>query len=210
MTEQHESNSLIPVSEIENAKLEKLRANTASFQNWLRLNNDGSGFVLNGEPLGAKEIEGVIVGFEENWKRWPKEKGAKPEKAFSVARPDGDGWTQRCDLIMMTPQLGSVVLDLPISAYLNFGKYERDLRFYGKKLSQVITRAIITKGFNRKLGANYNTIRFEVSRAAVTGDAPKVAALPMDVEYNDAETDMAPPPDDGDFDPYEGGAAWSS
>ena len=51
----------------------------------------------------------------------------------------------------------------------------------------------------------------EVARAAVvSGDTPKVAALPMDVEYNDAETDAAPPPDESDFNPYEGGASWSS
>ena len=111
---------------------------------------------------------------------------------------------------MMTPQYGLVVLDLPFSAFRNFGKYAGDLKIYGKSLSEVLTKAVIGKGRSKKFG-QFNTIRFEIAGLMNSDGIQKVAALPsaeetpFDVaDETEACTtgDAPPPPDDGDFIPY--------
>ena len=202
-TQETNSNSLVPVSQIGIEKLKTLQAETGGFKTWVRTNKDGSQFFMNGEPLGCKEIIGVLVDFAPNWTRWP-EKAERPEKLYQDEQPEGDGWRRRCDLEMLTKQYGIVVLDLPNSAFRNFGKFTRDLKIYGKSPSDVFTRAIIGKGKSKKFGV-FNTIRFEIAGSLNDGNNENaLTTLPAETEVidDDPAKDAPPAPSDEDFIPY--------
>jgi len=199
-----ETNNLMPVSQIGNAKLETLEKETGGFKTWIRTNRDGSEFLVNGEPIGSKEIIGVVVDFAPCWVRWPKN-ATKPEKLFQEATPEGDDWKRRCELEMLTKQYGIVVMDLPSSGFWNFGKFTRDLRVFGKSLSEVFTKAVIGQGKSKKFGV-FNTIRFEIAGAFNGGDQKNaLAALPLAEEsVNEEPAEDAPPAEvDSDFLPYQ-------
>jgi hypothetical protein len=197
--------SLIPHSAVSSEKMETLAKETGDFKTWVRTSKDGAEFLVNGEPIGRPDIVGVVVDFAPNWTRWP-DNSEKPEKLYSDGIPDGgDDWKRRCDLTMMTPQFGQVVMDLPFSAFRNFGKYVSDVRVYGKSLGEIFTRAVIGKGKSKKFGS-FNTIRFEIAGliGAASGNMQKAVTLPEpeDVVPFDVDPEEVSPPSDDDFVPY--------
>ena len=209
MSKTDESKSLMPVSQIEDDKLEALDKETGNFQTTVRTNKEGTDFLLNGEPIGDDPIVGVVINFSPNWTRYHDD-NKPPDKVYGDAIPDGDKWKRRCDLLMLTAKYGIIVLDLSHTGYLNFGKYQRDLKVYGKSFAEVFTKALIGKGRSKKYG-QYSTVRFEIAGLVSNAGVQKVGALPQGEESPfdvDEEVqamtieDSQQPPDGDDVVPY--------
>ena len=132
------------------------------------------------------------MDFAPNWTLWPQDQ-EKPDKIYTNEDPPNEEWKRRCDLEMMTARWGVVVLDLPYSAYRNFGKFVNDLTVYHhRELKDVLTKALIGQGRSKKYGV-FSTIRFEI--AGFTDGNQFLETLPE-------PTEEKPPTGDEDFVPY--------
>jgi hypothetical protein len=193
-----EARDLVPQGEIEKEKLDDLREDAKDAKTYIRVSKDEKVFKIGGEEgESIEQLKGVIVDFFPNWSRYDEDTD-QFEKVFEREKPEeGDGWKRRCDVVMITPDLGEIILDLSTSGYRHgLGKYHRLVyETYGLQFKDVMTIAKVVDAKSRKFG-KFNTVRFELGGFREQGFSSPMIEAP---DQDDASEFNPPPPTEDDI-----------